>query len=199
MLIYTSCSQADKSPVIPPPFLLLPPVSVSSLFSFSLLPSLYTEQGQLENIPCSFLAQPRHSPGPLIKHKASPFLSLSSSLSHSLSLHCHLSPSASHPPSPSQQPLSIISLMLPSFHNPRLALHPPLSLPICHGGGLIFTLGQSSESICTKHRTCYSLLLVLTTRPVTSAMYTLGECPDLTVLLLFNNVPLQLLLPTVRS
>lgn len=54
---------------------------------------------------------------------------------------------------------------------------------------MIFTLGQSSESICTKRRTCYSPLLVLTMRPVTSAMYTLGECPDLTVLLLFNNVP----------
>lgn len=39
------------------------------------------EQGQLEYIPCSSLAQPRHSPGPLIKHKPSSFLDLS--LSHS--------------------------------------------------------------------------------------------------------------------
>lgn len=79
--------------------------------------------------------------------------------------------------------------MPPSFLDSCLVLHPSPPSPICHGGGLIFTLGQSSESICTKRRTCYSPLLVLTMRPVTSAVYTLGECPDLTVLLLFNNVP----------
>ena len=93
------CSQADTSPVIPPPLLLL--VYVFPLPP-SLPPSLSTEQGQLENIRCSFLAQPRHSLGPLIKHKPSPFLSLSSPLSPctvtSLHLPHFLLLSLSHPP-----------------------------------------------------------------------------------------------------
>lgn len=153
------------------------PLCLSLLFLAFPLPSLSTEQGQLENIPFSFLAQARHSPGPLIKHKPSPFLSFSSLfLPHSVSAlsplsicldsSCSLSPSL---PS-SQQPLSINSIVSPSSHSSLLALHPSPSLPICHARGLIFTLGQSSESICTKHWTCYSLLLVLTMRPVTSAM-----------------------------
>lgn len=171
-------------------------MSVSSLPRFH-LPSLSAEQGQLENIPCSFLAQTRHSPGPLIKHKPSPFQPLPFSRSFSP---CTVT--SSHLPqilSSFVQPLSINSTLLASLHSSRLALHPSTSFPICHGGGLIFTLGQSSESICTKHWTCYSPLPVLTERPVTSAMHTLGECPDLTVLLLFSNTPRQPLLPTVHS
>ena len=113
-----TCSQADKSPVIPPPFLLLPLVPVSSLPPPSPpLSSLTTEQGQLENIPCSFLAQPRHSPGPLIKHKPSSFfcLFLPLFLSLSPSLHCHLLPSAWHPLPPLSHP-PFLFLPATSFH-----------------------------------------------------------------------------------
>lgn len=177
LLIWTH-SQADKSPVIPSLFLLLPPVSVSSLFLTFPLPSLSTEQGQLKNIPCSILAQTRHSPGPLIKHKPSPSPSFAFSLSLGLffSLHCHLAPSASHPLVLSSLPFLLPSNLFPSVQwcfplfTALLALHPLPSLPICHGRGLIFTLGQSSESIWTMCWTCYSLLLVLTMHSVTSAM-----------------------------
>lgn len=159
-------------------FLPLPSVSVSS-FQLCLYLSLSTEQGQLENIPCAFLAQTRHSPGPLIKHIPSPFLSFSFILSLSLSL------SALSPLSPSASYKLSLSTLQPSFfpatsfhHFNRNSLFSRLSpvqssltsLPICHGGGLIFTLGQPSESICTKHRACYSLLLALGMCPVTSAM-----------------------------
>lgn len=90
---------------------------LSTHFHFS---SLSTEQGQLENIPCSFLAQPRRSPGPLIKHNPFSFLSISFFLLSALSL-----PSICLISSSSQQPLSI---SLPSFHSASLlALHVYLS------------------------------------------------------------------------
>lgn len=93
------------------------PVSSPLLSSPPPLPSLTTEQGQLEDIPCSFLAQPRHSPGPLIKHKPSSFFCLF------LPLFLSLSPPALSPPSiclTSSSPSSVSpSLLFPpatSFH-----------------------------------------------------------------------------------
>lgn len=132
---------------------------------------LLLRQGQLESIP----SPTRSSQGPLIKDQPSSFLSVS--FLPSSSLLCHLSSSPLHLSLSfgttllsSRQPLSIISVAPP----PRLSSVPPGHLkpssPVRHGGGLIFTLGRSSESICTKSRTCYSLLPVLTMRPVTRAV-----------------------------
>lgn len=115
LLIY-SYSQADKSPVIAPAFLLLPLMSVSYFSHVSSFPpSLSTVQGQLENISCSFLAQTRHSPGPLIKHKLSLFQSLPfspRSLSPCTVTFFHLLQIPSSTLSSSLQPLSINSLIL---------------------------------------------------------------------------------------
>lgn len=82
-----TCNQAGRGPVLPSPHLfwvsLTHPLSLPSPSPPRFLASFSTERGQLENIPDSFSAQTRHSPGPLIKHK--PSLSPSFTLSLSLS------------------------------------------------------------------------------------------------------------------
>lgn len=144
-----------------------------SPLSVCLLPLLPLRQGQLESIPSSFLAQTRSSQGPLIKDKPSSFLCVS--FISSSSLLCHLSSSPLHP-SLFELPFSLHCNLFPSFQwrLPRHSSLPPGHLapssPRRHGGGLISTLGRSSESICTKSRTCYSPLPVLTMCPVTRAV-----------------------------
>lgn len=143
------------------------------LLSVCLLP-LLLRQGQLESIPSSFLAQTRHSQGPLIKDKPSSSLSVSSTFSLSALSPLFISIRAlSH----FQLPLSLFTAA--SFHrsagvSPRHSSLPPGHLapasPLRHGGGLIFTSGRSSESICAKSRTCYPALPVLTMCPVTRAV-----------------------------
>lgn len=131
-------SRQESSRTFSPPhplcvciLLLLPPPP--SLF----LPSFSTVQGQLENIPCSFLAQTRHSPGPLIKHKPSLFLSFflpPSSLSLSalsplsICLAC-IPPNLPLPPPFLPQPLSIISSLFPLFS--LLSPGPLIPRPLC--------------------------------------------------------------------
>lgn len=136
----------------------LPPLLLSSFSS--------SERGQLENILCSFSAQTRDSQGPLIKDNRPPLC---------LPRSCFLPFFLSAPSAPFIILTSLpLSTLFPSFQwrvPPFTALSRSLSplnqsslalWPVCDGGGLIFSLGRSSESICARSPTCFPLLSVLT-------------------------------------
>lgn len=152
---------------------------------FFLLSSLTTKQGQLENIPCSFLAQPGLSPGSLIKHK--PFSSPSLPPPLYLSAPSPLSVCLAF--SLPQQPLSITLLMFPPLLA-TLARHSVLR-PLCLfvTAEVWYSHWDSLQSQSVQSTGLVIPLLARVNRAPRDLVFTFGEYPDLTVLLPFNNVP----------